>query len=50
MSAVAGGITAFFTMAYIVIVNQSILATPGTGVLFLVVSAGLLLLERYSRV
>ena len=31
---VAGGITTFFTMAYIVIVNPSILATPGTGMSF----------------
>lgn len=31
---VIGGITTFFTMAYIVIVNPSILATPGTGVPF----------------
>jgi adenine/guanine/hypoxanthine permease len=31
---VAGGVTTFFTMAYIVIVNPSILATPGTGMPF----------------
>src|SRR5712691_4568586 len=31
---VAGGITTFFTMAYSVIVNPSILATPGTGMSF----------------
>ena len=31
---VAGGITTFVTMAYIVIVNPSILATPGTGMWF----------------
>jgi len=31
---VVGGITTFFTMAYIVIVNPSILATPGTGMAF----------------
>ena len=28
------GITTFFTMAYIVVVNPSILATPGTGIAF----------------
>src|ERR687883_698199 len=28
------GVTTFFTMAYIVIVNPSILATPGTGMAF----------------
>jgi adenine/guanine/hypoxanthine permease len=31
---VVGGITTFFTMAYIVVVNPSILATPGTGMPF----------------
>jgi AGZA family xanthine/uracil permease-like MFS transporter len=31
---VVGGITTFFTMAYIVVVNPSILSTPGTGVPF----------------
>src|SRR3989449_6470064 len=31
---VAGGITTFFTMAYVVIVNPPILATPGTGMSF----------------
>jgi AGZA family xanthine/uracil permease-like MFS transporter len=31
---IAGGITTFFTMAYIVIVNPSILSTPGTGMPF----------------
>ena len=30
----AGGITTFFTMAYIVVVNPSILAAPGTGMPF----------------
>jgi AGZA family xanthine/uracil permease-like MFS transporter len=30
----AGGITTFFTMAYIVIVNPAILASPGTGMPF----------------
>src|SRR3954465_13545542 len=28
------GITTFFTMAYIVVVNPSILSTPGTGMAF----------------
>jgi adenine/guanine/hypoxanthine permease len=31
---VIGGITTFFTMAYIVVVNPSILSTPGTGLPF----------------
>jgi AGZA family xanthine/uracil permease-like MFS transporter len=31
---IAGGITTFFTMAYIVIVNPAILSTPGTGMSF----------------
>src|SRR5262245_21908139 len=31
---VIGGVTTFFTMAYIVVVNPSILSTPGTGVPF----------------
>ena len=30
----AGGITTFFTMAYIVVVNPGILSTPGTGISF----------------
>ena len=30
----AGGITTFFTMAYIVVVNPAILSTPGTGIPF----------------
>ena len=30
----AGGITTFFTMAYIVVVNPGILSTPGTGMSF----------------
>ena len=30
----AGGITTFFTMAYIVVVNPGILSTPGTGIPF----------------
>ena len=31
---IVGGVTTFFTMAYIVIVNPSILSTPGTGMPF----------------
>src|SRR5262245_1599237 len=31
---VAGGITTFFTMAYIVVVNPAILSTDGTGMSF----------------
>src|SRR4030088_1561048 len=31
---VVGGLTTFFTMAYIVVVNPSILSTPGTGMPF----------------
>jgi AGZA family xanthine/uracil permease-like MFS transporter len=31
---VIGGVTTFFTMAYIVVVNPSILSTPGTGMPF----------------
>ncbi len=31
---IAGGITTFFTMAYIVVVNPGILSTPGTGISF----------------
>jgi AGZA family xanthine/uracil permease-like MFS transporter len=31
---IAGGITTFFTMAYIVVVNPGILSTPGTGMPF----------------
>ena len=30
----AGGVTTFFTMAYIVVVNPGILSTPGTGMSF----------------
>jgi AGZA family xanthine/uracil permease-like MFS transporter len=41
---VVGGVTTFFTMAYIVVVNPSILATPGTGMPFAgVLSATVLL-------
>src|SRR2546426_11798948 len=31
---IVGGVTTFFTMAYIVVVNPGILATPGTGIQF----------------
>ena len=31
---IVGGITTFFTMAYIVVVNPAILSTPGTGIAF----------------
>jgi AGZA family xanthine/uracil permease-like MFS transporter len=31
---IVGGVTTFFTMAYIVIVNPTILAAPGTGISF----------------
>ena len=31
---IIGGITTFFTMAYIVVVNPGILASPGTGMAF----------------
>ena len=31
---IAGGVTTFFTMAYIVVVNPGILSTPGTGISF----------------
>ncbi len=33
-SDIIGGVTTFFTMAYIVVVNPSILASPGTGMPF----------------
>jgi AGZA family xanthine/uracil permease-like MFS transporter len=54
---VAGGITTFFTMAYIVVVNPSILSTPGTGVPFsgaltatvLVACSMTLLMGLYAR-
>ena len=31
---IIGGVTTFFTMAYIVVVNPSVLASPGTGMPF----------------
>jgi adenine/guanine/hypoxanthine permease len=54
---VIGGVTTFFTMAYIVVVNPSILATPGTGVPFsgaltatvLIASSMTLLMGLYAR-
>src|SRR5262249_7101618 len=54
---VAGGITTFFTMAYIVVVNPGILSTPGTGMPFagaltatvLVASSMTLLMGLYAR-
>src|SRR3954453_12871535 len=54
---VVGGITTFFTMAYIVVVNPGILSTPGTGMPFsgaltatvLVASSMTLLMGLYAR-
>ncbi len=54
---VVGGVTTFFTMAYIVVVNPSILATPGTGMPFsgaltatvLIASSMTLLMGLYAR-
>lgn len=54
---VIGGITTFFTMAYIVVVNPSILSTPGTGIPFsgaltatVVIAASMtLLMGLYAR-
>lgn len=54
---IAGGVTTFFTMAYIVVVNPGILATPGTGMPFsgvltatvLVASTMTLLMGLYAR-
>src|SRR5206468_4168053 len=54
---VVGGVTTFFTMAYIVVVNPGILSTPGTGMLFsgvltatvLVASSMTLLMGLYAR-
>jgi AGZA family xanthine/uracil permease-like MFS transporter len=52
-----GGVTTFFTMAYIVVVNPAILATPGTGMPFsgvltatVLIAAGMtLLMGLYAR-
>ena len=54
---VIGGVTTFFTMAYIVVVNPGILSTPGTGMPFtgaltatvLVASSMTLLMGVYAR-
>src|SRR5476651_574008 len=54
---VIGGMTTFFTMAYIVVVNPGILSTPGTGMPFsgaltatvLVASSMTLLMGLYAR-
>src|SRR5471030_3257309 len=54
---VIGGVTTFFTMAYIVVVNPGILSTPGTGMPFsgamtatvLVASSMTLLMGLYAR-
>ena len=54
---VLGGVTTFFTMAYIVVVNPGILATPGTGMPFsgamtatvLIASSMTLLMGVYAR-
>ena len=54
---IVGGVTTFFTMAYIVVVNPSILASPGTGLPFsgaltatvLVASSMTLLMGVYAR-
>jgi AGZA family xanthine/uracil permease-like MFS transporter len=54
---VVGGLTTFFTMAYIVVVNPAILSTPGTGMPFsgaltatvLVASSMTLLMGLYAR-
>jgi AGZA family xanthine/uracil permease-like MFS transporter len=54
---VVGGVTTFFTMAYIVVVNPGILSTPGTGLPFsgaltatvLIASSMTLLMGLYAR-
>src|SRR3954449_5114607 len=54
---VIGGVTTFFTMAYIVVVNPAILSSPGTGVPFsgaltatvLIASSMTLLMGLYAR-
>jgi len=54
---IVGGITTFFTMSYIVVVNPSILASPGTGMSFsgaltatvLVASSMTMLMGLYAR-
>jgi AGZA family xanthine/uracil permease-like MFS transporter len=54
---IAGGLTTFFTMSYIVVVNPAILASPGTGMPFsgvltatvLVASSMTLLMGLYAK-
>src|SRR6266853_1131777 len=54
---IAGGVTTFVTMAYVLVVNPGILATPGTGIPFtgaltatVLVAAGMtLLMGLYAR-
>jgi AGZA family xanthine/uracil permease-like MFS transporter len=54
---VIGGVTTFFTMAYIVVVNPAILSTPGTGIPFsgaltatvLIASSMTLLMGLYAK-
>src|SRR5262245_63981758 len=54
---IVGGVTTFFTMAYIVVVNPGILSTPGTGLPFtgaltatvLVASSMTLLMGLYAK-
>src|SRR6266481_2718532 len=54
---IVGGMTTFFTMAYIVVVNPGILAAPGTGMPFsgaltatvLIASSMTLLMGLYAR-
>src|SRR5262245_64358587 len=54
---IVGGVTTFFTMAYIVVVNPGILASPGTGMPFsgaltatvLVASSMTLLMGLYAK-
>src|SRR5499426_1304468 len=54
---IIGGVTTFFTMSYIVVVNPGILASPGTGMLFsgaltatvLVASSMTLLMGLYAK-
>src|SRR5580704_6248968 len=54
---IVGGVTTFFTMAYIVVVNPGILSSPGTGMPFsgaltatvLIASSMTLLMGLYAR-
>ena len=43
------GITTFFTMAYIVVVNPTILSTPGTGMAFSGVLTATVLIASVMR-